>query len=224
MGQAKVRAVEQRMDMLSLPLADEFFLVGHDEYSGKALISDDVLDVGLSGAVLGELMLAHRIIVAEDTTVRVRDQRPYGERVSDAALSELMKVDEALPVSVWVKGLRGHARAMVAPRLINARIVDRVQSRVMLRQVTRFPAVDPLKAASPRARLRYMFDHPQNLDEQTAVIGGLVRATELDYVLGAGSGREAREGLDRMVNALGPALRALCAGVEEAVASMALIR
>jgi Golgi phosphoprotein 3 GPP34 len=210
--------------MLSLPLADEYFLVAHDEYNGKSLINDDVLDVGLAGAVLGELVLANRVSIGGDTTVIVRDQRPYGERVSDAALAELMKVEEPTLVSVWVKYLRTHARTMIAPRLINAQILERVQSRVMLRQVIRFPAVDPLKAASPRARLRYMFDHPQNLDEQTAVLGGLVRATELDYVLGAGTARDSREGMDRMVNALGQDLRALCAGVDEAVASMALIK
>jgi Golgi phosphoprotein 3 (GPP34) len=215
---------EQRTGMLSLPLADEFFLVSHDEYNGKSLINDEILDVGLSGAVLGELVLANRISIGADTVVIVRDQRPYGERVSDAALAELLKVDEPTLVSVWVKYLRTHARNMVAPRLINAQIVERVHSRVMLRQVTRFPARDPLMAASPRARLRYMFDHPQNLDEQTAILGGLVRATELDYVLGAGTPREAREGLDRMANALGQDLRGLCAGVQEAVASLALIK
>jgi hypothetical protein len=208
--------------MYALPLADELFLVGHDQYSGKPQISDGALDTGLAGAVLGELVLAGRLHVGEDTLVEVRDQRPYGERVSDAALAEVLKQREAHPVRAWVEYLRDHARTMVAPRLVHAGMIERVQSRQMLKQIIRYPAVDPLKAASAQARLRYVLDHPANLDEQTAVLGGLVMATGLDFVLGGATTRETRDGLARMQQLLKPDLRALILGVESAVAQIAL--
>ncbi|HEX6873173.1 MAG TPA: GPP34 family phosphoprotein [Micromonosporaceae bacterium] len=208
--------------MYTLPLADELFLVGHDQYSGKPQVSDGALDTGLAGAVMGELVLAGRLYVGEDTLVVVRDQRPYGERVSDAALAEVLKQQEAHPVRAWVEYLRDHARTMVAPRLVHAGMIERVQARQLLKQTVRYPATDPLKAAAPQARLRYMLDHPANLDEQTAVLGGLVLASGLDYVLGGGTARETKEGLTRMLQLLKPDLRALIVGVESAVAALAL--
>ena len=208
--------------MYGLPLADELFLVGHDEYSGKPQIGDTALDTGLAGAVLGELVIPGRVHVGEDTLVVVRDQRPYGERVSDAALAEVLKQREPHPVRAWVEYLRDHARMMVAPRLVQSGLVERVQARSMLKQVTRYKAVDALKAASSQARLRYVLDHPANLDEQTAVLGGLVMATNMDFVLGGATARQTRDGLANMTAQLRPELRALVAGVESAVAQLAL--
>ncbi len=208
--------------MYTLLLADELFLVGHDQYSGKPQISDSVLDTGLAGAVLGELVLAGRILIGDETNITVSDQRPYGERVSDAAMAEVLKQREVHPVRAWVEYLRDHARTMVAPRLLQTGLIERVQSRSLLKQVVRFPARDPLLAASPTARLRYMLDHPSNLDEQTAALGGFVAATGLDFVLGGGGARETRDGLARMAVMLKPDLRALIAGVESAVAQIAL--
>jgi hypothetical protein len=97
-----------------------------------------------------------------------------------------------------------------------------VQTRSLLRQTIRFPATDTLRAASAQARLRYMLDHPTSLDEQTAVLGGLLLAARLDFVLGAGSSRQTRAGLTGMLETLRPDLVALVAGVESAVAQLTL--
>jgi len=215
-------ATEPRMIMRVLPLADELFLVGLDEYTGKPLISDGVLDTGLAGAVIGELVFAGRLNIGPDSVVVARDQRPHGERVTDAAMAEVLKQRGDHPVRSWVEYLRDHVRMMVAPRLVQMGVVERVQARVMLKQTIRYPAVDKMRAASPRARLRYLLDHPANLDEQSAVLAGLVRATAMEYVVGGGSPREARESLERMEAALRPELRSLVAGVDAAVAAIAL--
>ena len=208
--------------MRTLPLADEFFLVGYDEYTGKPLVNAEVLDTGLAGAVVGELVMSGRLAIADNGIVTARDQRPYGERVTDAALAEVLKQREAHPVRAWVEYLRTEVRNMVAPRLVQAGMIQRVQSSGMLRKSVRFPAVEPIKAAGPRARLRYMLDHPEYLDGQTAVLGGLARATGLEHVLGAGTAKEARDNLGRMVEGLPEELRLLCNSVDTAVAAVAL--
>jgi hypothetical protein len=208
--------------MHALPLADELFLVGHDPYTGKTRVSDGALDTGLAGAVLGELALADRIYVDDDTVVQVRDQRPHGERVSDAALAEILKQNDLHPVRAWVEYLRDHARTMVAPRLVHTGLIERVQTRSMLKQIVRYPATDPLRAAGPEARLRYMLDHPGNIDVQTGVLAGFVVGVGLDFVLGGASAREVRDGLTRMLRIVRPDLRSLIVGVESAVAAIAL--
>ena len=47
------------MDHSYLP--DEFFLIAHDEFSGKLRISQDLLGCGLVGAQLADLVMARRI-------------------------------------------------------------------------------------------------------------------------------------------------------------------
>jgi Golgi phosphoprotein 3 (GPP34) len=207
--------------MHTLPLADEFFLVGHDEYSGKPRVNAEVVHTGLAGAVLAELVLTGRATIADGFVV-TRDQRPYGEHVTDAALAEILKQHDAHPVRSWVEYLREDVRDMVSPRLVSAGLVQRVQMRSMLRHTVRFPATDPIRAIAPQARLRYIVDHPDMLDSQSGMLAALVRVTGLEHVIGAATGREARELLGRIADQLPENLRAIAAGVDAAVANIAL--
>src|SRR4051812_16223568 len=109
--------------MQILPLADELFLVGHDEYSGKAVVDGRRLDTGLAGAVLAELVQAQRIAVDLGGLIRVLDDRPAGERVTDAALAELLRHAPGQPLRPWLEHLRVQARIMVAPRLAQVGLV-----------------------------------------------------------------------------------------------------
>jgi Golgi phosphoprotein 3 (GPP34) len=211
-----------RSAMYQGPLADELFLIGHDQYTGKARVGDSVLDTGLAGAILGELALANRIFVDEDTHVTVSDQRSSGDRVTDTALREMLKQRVVHPVRAWVEYLRDSARELIAPRLLNSGLLEEVSSRGMLKQVVRYPARDRINAMTPEVRLRYMIGHPAELDEQTAVLGGLVWAAGLDFVLGGATGREVREGLEQMGTLLKPNLRGLLVGVDAAIAQLSL--
>lgn len=207
--------------MTTVPLADQLFLVGHDENTGRAHVADSVLDSGLAGAVLAELVLADRIAVV-DGLVLVRDHRPYGETVTDSALAEVIKQRANHPIRAWVEYLRDDAREMVARRLVKEGTVQRVQTRVMLRQAVRFPAVDPVQAASPRVHLWYTIEHPELLDEVTATLGGLVHAVGLERVLVAESKRRARDTLREISERLPDDLRSVVAGVDAAVAAITL--
>ena len=199
-----------------LPLADELFLVGHDQYSGRPHVADAVLDTGLAGAVLGELFLSGRVDVEEGCLVTVRDQRPYGDRVSDAALAEILKRRESHPVRAWVEFLRAEARTMVASRLMQAGLVGRETAR----RTTRYPAADAQRG--PQVRLRYVLDHPDRGDTRTALLGTLVLITHLESVVGGGTDRQARGRLVGLRQDLSAELTTLVLGVEAAVAQVAL--
>jgi len=204
------------------PLADELFLIGHDEYTGKARVGDSVLGTGLAGAILGELALANRIFVDEDTQVIVNDRRSIGDRVTDTALTEMLNQSVVHPVRAWVEYLRDSARELIAPRLLNSGLLEQVSSRGILKQVVRYPVRDRINALTPEVRLRYMMSHTAELDEKTALLGCLVRAAGLDFVLGGATGREVREGLEQMSVLLKPNLRGLMVGVDAAIAQLAL--
>lgn len=209
--------------MRALPLADELFLVGHDEYTGKCLVNHAVLGCGLAGAVLIELMLAGRIALADGRFV-VRDSRPYSERVTDAALTEMLKRRESFPPRSWVEYLCGNVREIVAERLEATGMIRREQSRgLSLRSVVRYPAVDAVEAAAPRVRLRYMLDQGHSLDMPTALLGALVRACELESVLLLQAARQqVRELLTRIVDELPADLRLVLNAVDSSVAAVAL--
>ncbi|MDT4986128.1 MAG: hypothetical protein QOI74_222 [Micromonosporaceae bacterium] len=209
--------------MRALPLADELFLVGHDEYSGKCLTNLAVLGCGLAGAVLIEMMLAGRIAMVDGRLV-VRDTRPWSDRVTDAALAEMVKRREAFPARSWIDFLCGDSRDIVSARLEASEVVRRRLSRgISLRSSVRFPAVDPVDAAGPRIRLRFMLDQGQSLDLPTALLAGLVRATELESILLLSLGRQqVRDLLGQVVDALPADLRAIMAAIDAAVAKVAL--
>ena len=57
-------------------LADDLFLIAHDDYSGKALVAPNLLNATLAGAVLGELALDSRISIMKGQ-VYVDDHRAW---------------------------------------------------------------------------------------------------------------------------------------------------
>ena len=208
--------------MDKLALTDEFFLIGHDEYSGKSLISGEVLDTGLAGGVLGELLLTGRITLVDGRVV-IRDQHPYGENVTDAACAEIRRKGGPYPVRSWIEYLRAQVREMIARRLIAADLVRREQGRSMFRSIVRFPAADPITAAAPQVRLRYMLERPHLLDHQAALLAALVRTCALEHVLVLDI-RPQQDGdlIARATTLLPPEGQSLLAGVDAAIAAIAL--
>ena len=59
-----------------LLLADGLFLLAHDELSGKPRLSHSVVSLGLSGALLGELALAEKILLRAESVVLTDPEPP----------------------------------------------------------------------------------------------------------------------------------------------------
>ena len=210
--------------MNALRLADQIFLIGHDEYSGKTAVNGEILDTGLAGAVLGELLLTRRISCSDGKVVLI-DPRRWGETVTDAVATELHQRSGRYVVRAWVEHLRPTVRESVAHRLITLGLVRPVAPRGVLarRGHPRYPGVDPTACAQPQVKLAYVLGRTDEVDLPTALLGALVLATGLERVLTAGMSRSAvRDGLARISASLPSELAALAAGVQEAVAAIAL--
>ncbi|MCW6010528.1 GPP34 family phosphoprotein [Micromonospora sp. CPCC 205371] len=192
------------------PLADELFLVGHDEYTGKPTGNAGVLASALAGAVLGELLLDGRLTIVEGG-VAVQAARAYGEKATDAVLGEVCRQGDRRPVRHWVGYLRGDVRDVVARRLVATGLVRREQPRGLARRGhTRYPAYDPQRYAEPRRRLAQALAGQGPMDAQLAALAALAGIAGL-----VPDPTRVRENLPWV-------LRDLVSGVDEAVSAQAL--
>jgi Golgi phosphoprotein 3 (GPP34) len=205
------------------PLGDELFLIAHDGYTGKATVAVEVLETGLAGALLGELMFARRVVMA-GSAVAAADPRPWQEPVSDYVIAELLRKGDAYPVRAWVEYLRGDLRERIGQRLVRRSVVRREETRSALtRRITvRYPAVDPVLAARPRVRLGYVLGQPTAMDDQSALLAALVHATGMDRLFVELYGQVARDQMAGAARVLPPSLGRVAAGVDTAVAAIAL--
>lgn len=192
------------------PLADELFLVGHDEYTGKPTGNAEVLASALAGAVVGELLLDGRLTIVEGR-VAVQAARAYGEKVTDAVLGEVCRQGDPQPVRHWVDYLRGDVRDVVARRLVATGLVRREQPRGLARRGhARYPAYDPQRYAEPRRRLAQALAGQGPMDAQLATLAALAGIAVL-----VPDPARIRENLPWV-------LRDLVSGVDEAVHALAL--
>lgn len=210
--------------MTEFRLADELFLIGHDEYTGKTRVNEELLSTGLAGAVLGELLINRRISCLGGK-VAIVDPRPWGETVSDAALAELQQRMGSYVVRAWVEHLRTNAREAVGRRLASAGVVQREESRGMLgrRGSVKFPGVEPTVCAQPQVKLAYQLERPGVIHPQMATLASLLLTLGMENLLVVTMSRqECREQLTQITASLPEELHTLITGVQAATTALAL--
>jgi hypothetical protein len=209
-----------------LRLADDFFLLAHDDYTGKPLLNRDVMGLGLAGALLAQLLTERRIVVNDDG-VYLHDERTYRDAPTDFVIAEIYSQTKrglVYPAVEWVKYLRDHTYEVMGDDLVQRRVVREETSG--LRRAKRFLANDVLVASAPRVKLAYLCEHPDQastrLDEQTAALAGLALATKLASAVATDAGTDLSRGLRWMVTRLPADTRVVLASVDAAVVSNAL--
>lgn len=204
-------------------LADDLFLIAHDDYSGKAVVAPKLLDAALAGAVLGELALKSRISILK-SQVYVDDHRAWHEPVSDRALGEIVHRGDGHPVRSWLEFLGPHARHQVGDRLVSAGAVRREVSRgLTLRTTVRWVGTDPNRVAVPRVKLAAVLERSDRpLDPRTALLASLVQAGRMVRVLSLPNRAAAVDRIGAARRLLPPPLRDLLDGVDSAIAAAAL--
>ena len=212
-----------RMDGNYLP--DEFFLIAHDEFSGKLRISHDLLGCGLVGAQLGDLVMARRIGVEAGRVLITDAPGDAGDEVGAYVIETLARQTSTHSVRVWIETFADVLYELVGRRLIAAGVVRRESGgrQLMRKRPDRFPAVDLLAAARPRLRVEHMLRSPEEFDLPGAVVAVLIDALGAESVLDPELDRTAvRELCARLEANLPVHLRALVEGVRAAVAAVSL--
>jgi Golgi phosphoprotein 3 (GPP34) len=206
----------------AMRLADELFLIGLDEFSGKPHSAPHLLDTAIAGAALGELLFDGRITI-DNGGVHVLDDRPWQEPLSDLIAAEIAARGNGHPGRLWLKFLREQCqiRERVGNRLASAGWVRREESRGLRRSV-RWPAVDPNYAASPRVRLGSILRHNMHsIDMRSATLAALASAGGLTKLITLFD-ESASTRIAEMRRFLPPQVEGLLAAVDAAVAAAAV--
>lgn len=206
----------------TMRLADELFLIGLDEFTGKPQSAAHLLDTALAGAALGELLFEGRITF-ENGGVYVLDDRLWNEPLTDLIVAEISARGNGHPGRLWLKFLREQCqiRERVGNRLATSGWVRREETRGLRRSV-RWPALDPNKAAAPRVRLSSAMRHSaDSIDLRSATLAALAAAGGLTKLVTlfdeSAAGRIAA-----LRNVMPPQVEGLLASVDAAVAAAAV--
>jgi hypothetical protein len=205
-------------------MAAAFLLLVHDEFSGRTRCSADLLRCGLVGAQLGELVIAGRMGVAEGR-LQPLDADPLGN--ARPAAEYVMECVLAQPrhhtVRTWTDNLGDPLHEMIVAELVDDGIVRRESGGGFGRRRTaRYPAIDLLRAAAPKARIERMLTTPRDLDLAGAFTIAMVWALGIEAVLDARSERGSVDLVERIRARMPVALRELLDGISSAAAATSL--
>lgn len=205
-----------------LRLAEELYLLGHDDV-GRAAVHLDNIATGLAAAQLTDLVLYGGVGVVQGRLVAA-EPAPIGAPDLDALLGAIVGSSPPPDLRAGLAGLAGAATCdRIRDRLLAAGVLRPVtQRRLGLLPVTRYPVVDPATNRAVRVRVWYAAHGRTQPDPDTAALCGLVRAVLLhDHVFADMplTGLAAR--LDQITAAQPAALREIAAVAAELVSSRA---
>ena len=201
-------------------VADDLWLLGHDDRSGRPLLQPRALGTGLAGALLAELMLTRWIGLRPDDAVVIIRDAPSGAVLRHPLLRQVAGEPRPQPVSSWLRFLAGTAARTVALRLEQAGYVQHARSRNPWRQDQWIP-VNPDWAIGPVLRVRSALDPAKPLSARATALTGLAVACGLGFRLSQYQALAGRPVQDA-VACLAPGLRELIAQTQTAVDSAVL--
>ncbi|MEU8321883.1 GPP34 family phosphoprotein [Nonomuraea sp. NPDC048881] len=164
------------------PLHHELFLIAHDQ-SGKPLVHQHSMALGLAGAVLLDLALSGRVTVGRGR-IAVVDPTPVGDAVVDS-LVPLMARDRAEgEARFWIKKLAEDAYDRTRQSLVTAGVLVMVTGRRMgMLPYTRYQLADIASVVRASAGVRSAVEGWKQPDGRGAALCGLVGALRLEAEL-----------------------------------------
>ncbi|GAA4244291.1 GOLPH3/VPS74 family protein [Dactylosporangium darangshiense] len=197
-------------------LADDFFLIAHDDRDGKSRLSQRAVEFGLAGAMLGELVLEQRILV-EGSRLRVINHDPPSDPLAHTNLATMIAEVQHREVRTWLLFLGRTAVEAVGQRLARVGLVEQTQVRRLLRSETRWLATDINLPAGRVVRLRRLITGFEPMRVADTTLAGLAEATGLTgHVLWERDPVGIRR-LQQAIATLPPPLRDLILQVESAI-------
>lgn len=172
-------------------VADDLYLMAHDDRSGKPLLDRRPLGVGLAAGLLAELMLGEppAIRLGRGTSVWIAPHVTATAIGRNVLLRQIAAEPAPLPVRDWLEFLEGaddksSAATRVGARLEEAGYLTTVRRKVNVpgRPVRRVPG-DPNWAITPISRAGAALDQRRPPSQYAAVLAGLAAACGLEFRL-----------------------------------------
>jgi Golgi phosphoprotein 3 (GPP34) len=224
-----------RARLPQLRLADEFFLAAHDHEAARMRprLLPAVLGLGISGALLAELMMTGRIgqldgyILPAGQDVRVGRHRGGGDDPVTDRIVYLISNTPGQSVSVWLGQLQHSVTDGVRERLVDVDLLQVTNARRWWGGTTvEYRATDQNIAMGPEAQVFGVVSNDRRTDIslQAAMLVGLTDATGLRAKMPVweGTPMEVRQRMADLRYALPQPLSALLTDLEAAVGAVML--
>ncbi|WP_185844574.1 GPP34 family phosphoprotein [Nonomuraea sp. WAC 01424] len=168
--------------MTRAPLHHELFLIGHDQ-TGKPLVHQHSMAVGLVGAVLLDLALSERVTVGQGR-ISVADPTPVGDPVVDSLVPMLARDRAERDAKFWIKKLAEDAYDRTRQSLVASNVLVMVTRRRMgMLPYTRYQLADIASVVRASAGVRSAVEGWKQPDGRGAALCGLVAALRLEAEL-----------------------------------------
>jgi Golgi phosphoprotein 3 (GPP34) len=162
-------------------LADQYFLIAHEDRTGRSRLHPRATGLGLAGALIGELILEGRIGVADGDLI-ILDRHPPTDALAHDILDLLIAQSRHREVRTWLAFLSQDAAARVGERLMRLGAVEPVVRRRMLSTQTLYmpnSAEQRNAAAWAPARLANLLVRGVEMSVSDRLLVGLIAATGL---------------------------------------------
>lgn len=167
-------------------LADQFFLIAHEDRTGRSRLHPRATGLGLAAALLGELVLEGRLRIF-DGDLHIANRTPPRDSLSHSVLELLIAQPQHREVRTWLAYLSQDAAERVGERLMRSGAVESVTRRRMLSTQTFYmPNNEAQRNAAAWAPMRLANIMVRGLEMSVGdrLLAGLVVATGLTrYVL-----------------------------------------
>lgn len=162
-------------------LADHYFLIAHEDRTGRSRLHPRATGLGLAAGLVAELMLLGRVgMVGGELGVVSRE--PPGDALAHNVLSLLIAQPQHRDLRIWLAFLAQDAEAKVGQRLLRAGVVEPVVRRKLLSTQTHYMPMNSEQrnaAAWASVRLANILVHGRTIDLADRVLAGLIVATGL---------------------------------------------
>lgn len=205
-------------------MATGFFLVVHDEFTGKPRISPDLLLCGLVGTQIADLVIGGKLTMSGDRVSVVQPEVSGLDELGTFVLDSVAHEPEAHTVRSWNDALGEILHDLTVGRLTADHVLRKETTRGLIgKRKSRYPAVDLVRARRPTVELREMFDDPSRFNLPGAFIAAMVATLEVDTVLEPEIDRgKVRSIAAQAAEHLPGSLSQLRAGVADTVAAISL--
>ncbi|WP_269059018.1 GOLPH3/VPS74 family protein [Catellatospora paridis] len=161
-----------------MPIADEFYLMTHDDVSGDSRLHAKAVGFGLAAALLAELCMLDLVRPAAEG-VAVRNAPPPPDALAARVHGQLLAEPQLHPVRDWLTFLGLSAESDIAVRMTAAGALQLVETRRLLSVQRRYMPVSVNDAAWPTARLIGRLRRQEEMSVEDRILAGLAFATGL---------------------------------------------